>query len=95
MLRTETILGDPCVEEGHWTAVALPAGSEMCFAVDPDQVTHTTVTNMTCGEAETAYLAGLHEGGDTFHSPGWDCASDRDPIASAVCTQGKKTFRLP
>lgn len=96
LLKTETIEGDSCVEKGHWTGIALPAGSHMCFAVDPDQVTHTTVTDMTCGEAETAYLAGLHEGGDTFQSPGWDCTPPSDDqAASAVCTRGKQTFRLP
>jgi hypothetical protein len=96
LLKTETIEGQPCVEKGHWTGIALPKGSHMCFSVDSGQVTHTTVTGMTCGEAETAYLAGLQEGGSTFQSPGWDCTSHSDdPIASAVCTQGKMTFRLP
>ncbi len=102
-LRTSTILGDPCVETGHWTAKALPQGTELCPKVDPDFVVKTSVTNMSCAKAALAYAAGLREAQKNgsnpnapFESPGYVCnAPDDDPVPQTICTRGKEVFRLP
>ena len=96
-LRAETIEGQPCTEEADWTADALPKGTELCFSVEPGLLFHTTVTNMTCGEAYVAWNEGsTSSNGISFSTPGWDCSSDtHDPVVRNICTQGAKTFRLP
>jgi hypothetical protein len=96
-LHAETIQGQPCTEEAHWTADALPKGTGLCFSVDPGLPVHTTVTNMTCGEAYRAWNEGSASSAATgFSASGWDCSSDpHDPVVRTICTQGDKTFRLP
>lgn len=96
-LRAETIEGQPCTEEARWTADALPKGTNLCFSVDPDLLVHTSVTNMTCGDAYVAWNEGsAGSSGTNFSTSGWDCSSDpHDPVVRTICTQGDKTFRLP
>ena len=96
-LRAETIQDQPCTEEADWTADALPKGTELCFSVEPGLLFHTTVTNMTCGEAYVAWNEGsTSSNGISFSTPGWDCGSgSHDPVVRNICTQGDKTFRLP
>jgi hypothetical protein len=96
-LRAETIQDQPCTEKAHWTASALPKGTKLCFSVEPGLLVHTTVTNMTCGEAFVAWSEGsTGSNGISFSTPGWDCSSDsHDPVVTNICTQGDKTFRLP
>jgi hypothetical protein len=100
ILDTVTIEDDKCVEKGHWRAKALPEGTQFCYSVDSGHVTRTTVTDMTCGEAELAYLDGVRNdpSGSTtdFQPEGWDCKPPTDDLSvSIVCDHGKKTFRLP
>lgn len=100
VLESETILGQPCREEAHWTGHALPKGTEMCFTVDPDENVKATVTDMTCGDAAVALQEGLDgEMGNPsarFAPPGWDCTSGGDDVdVKTLCKRGKEIFRLP
>lgn len=102
VLRSVTIEGEPCREVGHWKAKALPKGTRLCPAVEPDLVVDATATRMTCAKAKLAYNADVREANKNmdpnapFDSPGYTCTQPSDdPDVRTLCTRGAETFRLP